>query len=207
MLIIAFFSVDGVPQEGLSPTCTIRQAQDGETVVLAAPMSHIGAGFYKYDFTARDRYKAYAVSCDGGISLPAEQRYATAIIGADYNGIGIDAIKAKTDGLPASTQARIDEIDAAIASIPDSSAMAVMLNDVEQNIRGGDETLGTLFGTIQAAAGIIDTILAMTSGTWEIVGTQMVFKAPGTNVEIARFNLYDAEGTPSASSVYKRVRV
>ncbi len=207
MLVIAFFSANGISEEGLSPICTIRQAQDGEAVVLAAAMSHIGAGFYGYDFTAQDRYKAYTVVCDGGISLPAEQRYATAVIGADHAGIGIDAIKAKTDGLPASTQARLDQIDAAIAGIPDSSAMAIMLNDVEAGIRGGAETLESVAGKVLATAADVSAILAAQVGTWEIVGTQLVFKAPGTNVEIARFNLYDIEGNPSASSVYKRVRV
>jgi|GEM_PF-6199982 len=207
MLVIAFFSVDGVPQEELSPTCTIRRIDDGEVVVTAAAMGHVGSGFYEYDFTAQDRLKTYTVVCDGGISLPAEQRYATDVIGADNAGIGIDAIKAKTDGLPTSTQARIDQIDSAIAGIPDSSAMAVMLNDVEQNIRGGDETLGTVSGKIQTAAAVIDTILAIESGTWELIDTQLVFRTPGTNVEIARFNLYDAEGEPSASNVYRRERI
>lgn len=207
MLVIAFFSVNGTPETSLTPLCSITRATDGAQVVSGAAMTHIGHGFYEYDFSDHSRAYTYVVICDGGSSLPSEQRYATTIVSADTISNSVDAIKAKTDGLPASTQTRFDQVDAAIAEIPDSSAMAVMLNDVEAGIRGGSETLETLSGRVQASAIAIDAILAIESGTWEIIGTQMVFKAPGTNVEIARFNLYDIDGNPSASSVYKRVRI
>ena len=44
-------------------------------------------------------------------------------------------------------------------------------------------------------------------GKWEIDGTQMIFYKEDNTTEIARYNLFDINGNPSATDVYKRERV
>lgn len=44
-------------------------------------------------------------------------------------------------------------------------------------------------------------------GKWEIVGTQMIFYKDDNTTEIARYNLFDVNGTQSTTDVYKRERV
>lgn len=89
MYIIAFFTSNGSPATGLSPTIRIRDVSDSSLVVTDAAMSEVGDGWYKYDFTAYDSTKDYAIRCDGTASLPATERYVYA--GSELS--GIDDIK------------------------------------------------------------------------------------------------------------------
>lgn len=74
MLFIAFFTNNGTPATGLTPTIDIWES-DGTQVVTAASMTEIAGGFYKYDFTTYDDTKDYCIRADGGISLNATDRY------------------------------------------------------------------------------------------------------------------------------------
>lgn len=144
MLVIAYFAIDGVPQTGLSPVCAIHNAATGASVVGGAGMAWVAAGFYRYDFFTHNNAVEYVVTCDGGVVLPAEQRYAVAVIEARSVETKVDGIKAKTDGLPASTDARIGAIDAVIAGIPTEAEVLSMLGATEQNIRGGSATVSSV---------------------------------------------------------------
>jgi len=75
MNVLAFFTNSGVPTTGLSPTIRILDVDDSTAVVTNAPMVEVGDGFYKYDFTAYDGKKDYAVRCDGGATLSPSDRY------------------------------------------------------------------------------------------------------------------------------------
>jgi len=74
MLIIAFFTNQGTPATGLTPTIDIWEA-DGTQVVSGATMTEVGGGFYKYDFTNYDGSKHYCIRADGGPTLPTDERY------------------------------------------------------------------------------------------------------------------------------------
>lgn len=75
MNILAFFTNNGVPATGLSPTIRIRDVFDNSLLVTDANMSEVGDGNYKYDFTSYDLHKDYSIRCDGGIILPNSERY------------------------------------------------------------------------------------------------------------------------------------
>ena len=75
MLLITFFTDNGIPKTGLSPTIRVRDASDGSLVVTDAAMTEIGDGFYKYDFTTYDSSKDYTFRADGGAGLNATDRY------------------------------------------------------------------------------------------------------------------------------------
>ena len=75
MQITTFFTSNGVPQTGLSPTIDIWRTNDNEHIVNASSMVEIGGGFYGFNFAEYDGTKQYAIRCDGGDTLPSFERY------------------------------------------------------------------------------------------------------------------------------------
>ena len=75
MYVVAFFTDEGTPKTGLTPTIRIRDLSTDSLVITDASMSESGDGFYKYNFTSYDSYKDYSIRCDGGSSLSDTDRY------------------------------------------------------------------------------------------------------------------------------------
>jgi hypothetical protein len=73
--ILAFFTEFGIPKTGLTPTIKIRKLSDKSLIVTDAAMEEVGDGFYTYSFTSATDFEKYAFLCDGGSSLPIEERY------------------------------------------------------------------------------------------------------------------------------------
>lgn len=74
MNIIAFFTENGIPKTGLSPTID-AWTLDGTQVVTAQAMTEVAGGFYYYDFTTYDEEEDYCIRADGTASLTGEDRY------------------------------------------------------------------------------------------------------------------------------------
>jgi hypothetical protein len=74
MNIVSFFTNAGIPATGLSPTVSVWELPK-TLVVNAQAMTQVAGGFYSYDFTGYDDTKDYAIRADGGVSLPAAERY------------------------------------------------------------------------------------------------------------------------------------
>jgi len=72
--IATFFTNNGIPQTGLTPTIKIRDVDTGNLLVNNDTMTEIGDGWYKYDFDG-DESKNYAGICDGGSTLTTAERY------------------------------------------------------------------------------------------------------------------------------------
>lgn len=75
MQVLAFFTNEGVPETGLTPTVRIRDISDNSLVVTDAAASEVGDGWYKYDFVAYDSDKEYVIRFDGGATLVDSDRY------------------------------------------------------------------------------------------------------------------------------------
>lgn len=75
MIITAFFTENGIPKTGLSPTIRIRTLSDNVLVITDVAMTEVGDGFYKYDFTTYDGTVGYSIRCDGGATLQDGERY------------------------------------------------------------------------------------------------------------------------------------
>jgi hypothetical protein len=95
MWVTAYFTKDGVPAAGLSPTVKISLVDDG-SVVTSGTMSEVGDGFYKYDFFQYDRTKDYMIFCDG-VDLPVAERY-QALTSGEY-GDKIETIRLIDDNV------------------------------------------------------------------------------------------------------------
>lgn len=74
MILFAFFTNQGSPATGLSPTIDIWK-DDGNQVVTAQAMTEIAGGFYKYDFTTYDETLDYCFRADGTDTLQTNERY------------------------------------------------------------------------------------------------------------------------------------
>ena len=79
--VVAYFSSSGSPATGLSPSITIRDLANNTIVISSGAMTEVGGGFYKYNFTAYQSGKDYAIICDGGSTLSAPERYSIVMAG------------------------------------------------------------------------------------------------------------------------------
>jgi len=80
MWVLAYFTEEGQPVTGLSPTVLIKDVDTGADVIAGASMDDIGDGFYRYDFSAYNPTRNYAVTCDS-ITLSGVDRYTYAASG------------------------------------------------------------------------------------------------------------------------------
>ncbi len=80
-LIIAFFADSaGTPQTGLSPTIRIWNVAAGSHSldITDDPLTEVGDGFYKYNFTGYNHTNKFAMRIDGGAIL-GSSRYAISV--------------------------------------------------------------------------------------------------------------------------------
>lgn len=80
MTLIGYFCSEGTPKTGLSPVVKIRKIDTGDVVVNNQPMTEIGDGFYKYNFSLYVSGNQYVALGDGGTVLSEEDRYVQAEI-------------------------------------------------------------------------------------------------------------------------------
>jgi len=73
MNIIAFFTENGTPKTGLTPTIDVWTL-DSTQVVTAQDMTEVAGGFYYYDFTTYDEDLDYVIRADS-VSLSDSDRY------------------------------------------------------------------------------------------------------------------------------------
>lgn len=77
MIIISFFTEQGAPKPGLSPTIDIVDVEADSLVVNSAVMTAFTAmtHCYTYDFAGYNELKKYAITVDGGAALNNLDRY------------------------------------------------------------------------------------------------------------------------------------
>uniref|UniRef100_A0A6M3KIP0 Uncharacterized protein n=1 Tax=viral metagenome TaxID=1070528 RepID=A0A6M3KIP0_9ZZZZ len=96
---------------GLTPLITIVNAITGVVLVDNEEMEEIGSGFYRYDFPINDGESDYVIKCDGGDTLPANERYNLSSSSPSGEILDIssrcDDIKTAMDNIYISTQKKI----------------------------------------------------------------------------------------------------
>ena len=145
MIIISFFTEEGTPKVGLSPTLNVADIEADTLAISGASMSGLASmsHAYYYDFASYDENKKYAITVDGGAALNDSDRYQFAT------------------------------------------------NETE-NLETGISLLSNMEG-----------------GRWKIdvPNKQWVYYKEDNITEIARFDLFDADGNPSVETIYERRRV
>ncbi len=90
--IVSFFTKNGTPKLGLTPTLKVREVETGNLIVDGGSgivMDEIGDGWYKYEFDGDDE-KEYVVTCDGTEELSTAERYTFAGTELNSNLIGVE---------------------------------------------------------------------------------------------------------------------
>ena len=74
MRFFAFFTNGGTPALLLNPTIDIWDHLLNHPII-AQPMTEIAGGWYQYNWPAYDGALDYVIRADGGVALPAFERY------------------------------------------------------------------------------------------------------------------------------------
>lgn len=76
MIISQYFTLNDVPQTGLTPLITIYEDGNSTAVVNGVAMTAYGNGWYYYSFTTYNQRKRYNVYFDGTATITtASERY------------------------------------------------------------------------------------------------------------------------------------
>jgi len=189
MIISSFFTNNGNPVTGLTPTIRIWEVTPtlDTLVVTDAPMGEIGDGFYKYDFVSYDPTKDYTFRSDGGVTLPAVNRYlvgannAASITTQTLTEIGAQVwdTNANSHLIPGSTGEKLSQIKA------DTTTLVVSTSAINALVQ-----LVLKYDTNRTK---IDTV----AKTLTVYDDDCV-----TPLEV--FNLFDSNGVPSVTEVCER---
>jgi hypothetical protein len=178
-LIASFFTNSGSPATGLSPTIRIWEVTglSSTLVVTDAPMTEVGDGFYKYEFTTYDPSSEYLFRSDGGASLPIFERYQKA-----------------------SNRNSASEVWNA------DSAEYTTLNTFGDKVNDIATDTTALRIDVTAALSVLDILLKYESNRTRVdpsANTLTIYDDDGTTV-LQVFNLKDENGNPSSTCIYER---
>lgn len=204
-LITSFFTRNGVPEIGLSPTIRIWEVTPtGQNLLIGAPNGSIsnvdGAmielidapsqdGFYKFDFTTALGFtdqKTYTCRVFGGATLPAGERYQIVTIDPTTSA-DLDAITQHVWDVNLASHLQSGSTGEKLAQIgADTSSLAMSIPSIT--------TLLNLLLKYDTNRTKIDTVAK----------TLTVFDNDCTTI-LRTFELFDSNGMPSVTEVCERV--
>lgn len=133
------------------------------------------------------------VDTDGFLSMATID---TAITTAETNVRGADSDDLKTLS---------DQLDVAQADLDDPDQYKADLTSVA--LEATLQLVKTETDKIPSLESLLAFIGSIEGGRWKIENNQMIFYEDDNVTEVARFNLFDADGLPAETDVFERVRV
>jgi len=220
MLIITNFTNNGIPATGLSPIINIINAVTKAVIVNDAQMEEIGNGFYKYDFTDYNSVIDYVIQCDGGASLPDNERYS---FGTNtFNDVALEVtsqnIKADTSGLIEHRQISGENRERIIELQIQVDDTQGQINSMREEIEGIQGQLGEAQGQITEVEDKVTDINELTltivqqilkilkvqEGRWKIENNELIiYEEDGVTV-YKKFRLLDQYGKPAMENIVER---
>lgn len=179
-LISSFFTQNGNPTTGLSPTIRIWDVTNltNTLIITDDPMVEVGDGFYIYNFAAYDPTRDYLFRTDGGAILSIAERYQKASnrnsAGEVWEAQTTDFINTGTFGLQ-------------------SNQIAADTNQININV--------------VTALNVLDLLLKYQTNRTKVdpvTSTLTIYDDDGTTV-IQVFDLLDETQQPSVDKVFERV--
>ena len=199
MDILAFFTNSGAPALGLSPTIRIRDVSDNSLLITDAVMSEVGDGNYKYDYVAYDLHKNYSIRCDGGVVLPAGERYT---YGGNENYIEDIENSTLSDGVTGLEQ-DIAEVNANVLEVNTNVlAVSASLVDVSNDIK-------RLLGLVHENIFIDNPVY---SGDGDLTSARLrIYSNPASvgtiNDVIGTYTISAPTSAPGQFTTWKQVRI
>ena len=178
MNILAFFTNNGSPALGLNPTIRIRNVVTNALLVTDASMSEVGDGHYKYNFTTYDKDIDYSIRCDGGVLLPASERYTYAgnenyiddiseTVTEAVSGISVSAAGVDYDLIA-------DKVwDEDTKSHQASGSFGEMINDISTDVKNISASNSDISNEITNVSTQIDSLSASNQTNFDTVNTNI----------------------------------
>lgn len=184
-IITAFYSLNGVPKTGLSPTIDIYLLDPlvpstNTLVVNAASLVEIGGGWYRYDFTTYNYGDSYVFTVDAG----------TDTIDSRYQAGGNDSFQ--------------EDISSQVWEEPSTSHLGVGTMGLLENQTAADSSTTNI--NVTTALSIVQIILKYQKNRTRIDPNTMTLTVYDTDgvTPLTVFDLKDQGGNLSIASVYER---
>jgi len=207
LIITSFFTRNGVPVHGLTPTIRIWEVQDAThnlVLPLLGPdpiMTEIGDGFYKFIFSTSlgyDTLKTYTSRVDGGITItnPGERYQAIDIT----PNVTPTSTTISPGDITAITNSVVDGVwDAAATDHMSTGSMGLYQNEMHADVQ-------QLRIDMTTAISLVSTLLKYERNRTKIdkiAKTLTIYDDDGVT-PIKVFDLKDSTGAPSVQEVCER---
>jgi hypothetical protein len=191
-IITSFFTNNGTPATGLSPTTKIWELNQtnpaiNTIVINGAAMVEIGDGWYRYDFVTYDPNKSYVITTDGGGILPTYERYSVA---------------ANETYAEEVTDIMMNEVVASDYNTPGS--FGAILNQTHANT---STILTTCVVDMSNVLDLLEELLMYDQNRTKLdkIAKTLTIYANDNVTPIKIFDLKDSNGLPSVSEVCDRI--
>lgn len=193
MIINSFFTKNGAPAVGLTPTLKIWEVQNSTRTVVVddAPMVEDTAGYYWFDFSGYLAELDYVVLVDAGVDMIPFGRYSTAAISPTSN-VSIE---------PSVVDQIVNGVwDESATDHTASGSFGSLLNQTKANTESTAVAITTIDGLLQ-------TLLKFDRNRTKIdVNAKTLTVYDNDNVTPIRvFDLKDSAGASSITEVAERV--
>lgn len=77
----------------------------------------------------------------------------------------------------------------------------------QYNVEENDPKVASTYSTVQQMSGVLNALYDIQYGRWKIENNQMIFYKDDNLTEVARYDLFDENGTPTIEAVFERIKV
>lgn len=193
MIISSFFTSNGTPATGLTPSLLIWSIT-GSSQTLVTPsvsMLEVGNGFYQYQFSAYDSTQDYLFGVDGGSSLSNSERYQSGTV-------DLATIDNTTQESIAS-----NVWNSIASNFTSSGTMGLMENQIAANVVAIAQNL---YVNANSVLDLVNVLLQYQAGRTKIDPTAKTLTIYESDcvTPLRVFHLLDTTGTPSITQVAER---
>jgi hypothetical protein len=213
MIILSFFTENGVPKLGLTPIIKIVDIDSDEIVIENDNMTALESmtHAYIYNFIDYNENKNYAILIDGGEELNNIDRYQDTTNDSKNIKDNLLQVKLNTNDIYNLNEIQTELINTiAEASTILQETTQIMLEEIETSIGTPHSTvfedLALIIEKIDALQIIINIIKKIESNKWERTATQLIYYDDDKITPLITFNLFNKNGNPTTLNgiPYKR---
>jgi PKD repeat protein len=195
MIISSFFTSNGLPTTGLTPTIKVWKLDVASNTLIVNndSVEEVGDGFYKYNFTAYDDTKNYTAIVDAGIGMTSWGRYSVA------------ALPSATDALFTIDNTNIQQIvdgvwDATAGDYTSLGTFGLLVNETNADAKQAHINTNTCLTLLD----ILVKYEHNRTKVDKVAMTLTVYQNDGVT-PLTVFDLKDSTGAPSVTEVCERL--
>lgn len=203
------------PETGITPTMRISK-NGGASAAAGGSITEVDStnmkGYYYYEFTQAELDTVGHVAVHFSNAATRDFLGVAQVVAYDpYSDFTTTIPTLATEAnATTNTNSIITEVDAnetKIDLLATEANATTNKNDIITEVNANETKIDTLTTTVGTINTNMDFVNNIEGGKWEITSNQMIFYKSDNATEVARFNLYDVNGNPAETNVYKRERV